>query len=127
VLCPRWLALLLLVLVPAIGNTQPIQADRPGQATPAYVVPKGTPQIEVGGTFARETSNGHTLIWDAPEPLLRYGVLERVELRLSADGWIGSHERGQETQNAGDRPSEYAGARATTDRHRLRGARAPIR
>lgn len=87
--------------MPATGRAEPIQADRPGSADPAYVMPKGTGQIEVGGTFEHETDNGHVATWDAPEPLLRFGVLERVELRLSADGWIGSHERGQQTENAG--------------------------
>jgi hypothetical protein len=98
-ICSRWLALPLLVLVQAPAWAEPIQADRPGQSDPAYVVPKGTWQIELGGTFER--TSGRVATWDAPEPLLRYGVLESVELRLSADGWIGSHERGSETENAG--------------------------
>jgi len=70
-------------------------------ADPAYVVPKGTGQIELGGAFERETDDEHVSTWDAPEPLLRVGVFERAELRLSAIGWIGSQERGQETENTG--------------------------
>ena len=98
---PSWLVLLLFVLLPASSHADPIQADRPGQADPAYVVPEGTGQIELGGAFERETNDEHVATWDAPEPLLRFGLVEGVELRLSADGWIGSHERGQETENDG--------------------------
>ena len=35
-----WLALPLLILVQASAWAEPIQADRPGQSDPAYVVPK---------------------------------------------------------------------------------------
>ena len=95
------LACLLFLLVPVTSAAEPIQADRPGEAEPAYVVPKGTGQIELGGSFERESDDEHVATWDAPEPLLRVGVLEGVELRLSAIGWIGSRERGHGTENAG--------------------------
>ena len=101
-ICQSWLALPLLVLVPASGRAEPIQADRPGRATPAYVMPKGAGQIQLGATYERD--NGHVATWDAPEPLLRYGVVERAELRLSAAGWIGSHERGAGDGERGQRP-----------------------
>src|SRR5262249_50225794 len=60
-----------------------------------------TGQIEMGGTFQRESDGGRVGTWDAPEPLLRVGVLDRVEVRLSAEGWIGSHEQGHGLQNVG--------------------------
>src|SRR5262245_40203998 len=93
--------LLVLVGVPLVGHADPIQTDRPGQTDPAYVLPKGTGQIELGAAFARENDDAHVSTWDAPEPELRVGVFERAELRITAVGWIGSREEGHDTENAG--------------------------
>src|SRR4029450_7683677 len=87
----RWLVLPLLLCLPATSGAQPIQADRPGVSEPPYVVPRGTGQIEAGVTFGRETDGGHVYTWLVPEPLLRVGVFERAELRLSGDGGRRGH------------------------------------
>jgi len=89
------------IAAPLAGRADPIQTDRPGQTDPAYVLPKGTAQIELGAAFARENDDGHMSTWDAPEPELRIGVFERAELRISALGWIGSREDGDGTKNQG--------------------------
>src|SRR4030095_8116016 len=56
---------------------------------------------EAGVTCERETDGGHVYTWLVPEPLLRVGVFERAELRLSADGFVSIHQRGEPTENTG--------------------------
>jgi len=68
-----------------------VQADRPGEATPPHLVPSGTIQLEAGTEFRRETGDDDhpdTGTLTLPEILLRFGVLDWLELRLEADGLL---------------------------------------
>jgi hypothetical protein len=63
--------------------------DRPDQTESAVVVPAGTLQIELGLLFVRESAGpGRVDLFQGPGTLLRWGLSERVELRLAWPGWI---------------------------------------
>lgn len=91
----------LLLCAPMVSAADPIAADRPGAADPAFVVGRGTAQIETGATFAHESDGADTDTWTLPEPLLRIGILDRAELRIAADGFISQHTDGEGTENVG--------------------------
>jgi hypothetical protein len=97
----RALAAGLLLCAPMPSIAEPIQADRPGQADPAFVVGRGTVQIEMGATYSRERNGEHVDTWTFPEPLLRVGVLDRAELRLAADGVVIRDVHGATTAHTG--------------------------
>lgn len=86
---------------PMISAADPIEADRPGFADPAYVLPRGAAQIEAGVTFSRESDGADADTWALPEPLLRVGILDRAELRIAAEGFVSEHTNGEGTENAG--------------------------
>jgi len=72
-----------LATVLQLGSSQsiePLSADRPDQTESASVVPIRYIQAEIG--FVQETQNATSSGISAPGLLLRYGVVERVELRL---------------------------------------------
>lgn len=98
---PLRLVLGLLLSTPLVSAADPIDADRPGLADPAFVVPRGTMQIETGVTFSHESDGEDVATWTLPEPLLRIGILDRAELRLAADGFISEHTHGEGTENTG--------------------------
>lgn len=86
---------------PAAAQLPFVQADRPGVATPPTLIPRGTVQVEGGVEFRRETGGDDepdqgTL--ELPDLLVRFGVLEWLELRLEADGLLHEFRDG-----AGDR------------------------
>lgn len=95
------LAVALPIGVPTAQAVEPIAPDRPGQADPATVLDPGVAQIEMAFTFSRETDGKDTDTWTVPEPLLRVGVFERVELRLAADGLVVIDERSGKTESTG--------------------------
>ncbi len=62
---------------------EPISTNRPSISQGASVVPKGTIQVEIGISYYKDTPNdtkikAHTY----PDMLLRFGVLDRLELQL---------------------------------------------
>jgi hypothetical protein len=77
--------------LPLRGQGPPtISTDRPGQATPPSLVPIGTVQLEVGLHYGRDdvaaggvTETMTTIV--VPGVLVRFGLLERMELRLATD------------------------------------------
>jgi hypothetical protein len=83
-------------IVPGIAM-QSFGADRPGLSDPTDVLWVGTIQIETGFELdgssstngAVETSSRQTVL---PQVLFRVGVLPRLELRVSADGYASSSE-----------------------------------
>ena len=85
-------AALLLVSCPGpvlAVNSEPIQANRPGQADPPTVLPAGVAQIEGGVTFERQTGDSpDTDTLSVPELELRLGIHERLELQLFIDGIV---------------------------------------
>jgi hypothetical protein len=71
-----------------------IITDRPDQTESAVTVPKGTVQIELGGTYESDKiDNSNSLLMpsfriktiSAPSVLVRWGILKNVELRLAAE------------------------------------------
>ena len=68
----------------------PLNADRPGEANPPTIVRPHSFQIESGVRLEAETDDDdpdrRTLTF--PDVLLRLGLVERLELRLAADGLL---------------------------------------
>ncbi len=63
--------------------------DRPDQTESSLNVPVGSLQIESGATYTDEDEDGqHTRVFEAPSTLLRFGLSERIELRLGIKGWL---------------------------------------
>jgi hypothetical protein len=85
------LAVLFVLLQPALCAAQAtavpeLVTDRPGFGESSGVVGRGTIQIETGLTL--EQTDAARRQFTAPQLLARVGVAPRVELRVSADGWI---------------------------------------
>jgi len=90
-LVPAILCLAVLLIGATASAQMPItQADRPGQGTPPEVIPKGTMQVEAGVEFCRQTDGDEpdTGTLTAPDLLLRIALVDRVELRLEAEGFL---------------------------------------
>ncbi|MDX1577335.1 MAG: transporter [Gemmatimonadota bacterium] len=86
------LALAAALLVPFAGraqDTDSIATDRPDQTTSAASVPAGFLQVELGWTFARESTDFETVDEHAlPGILLRVGLGAGLEARLGFGGYI---------------------------------------
>jgi hypothetical protein len=68
------------------GDDEPMAPDRPGVAESSQVVGKGRLQLETSLQWERERGDDlHTRTLSMPT-LLRFGVGERIELRLETDG-----------------------------------------
>jgi len=68
------------------GTQAPIATDRPSTTASSVVVPLGSLQAE-NGLADTEAQGQHTL--DGPETLLRFGLLSKTELRLTAPNYFG--------------------------------------
>ena len=68
------------------GAQAPIATDRPSTTASSVVVPPGSVQAENG--FAETVSQGQST-FDGPETLLRFGLLSKTELRLTAPDYFG--------------------------------------
>ena len=76
--------------VPA-AEVGPIEPDRPGQATPATLVPAGMLQLEAGFEISRASGNEDdpdTDSYEFPVTTLRLGLSRSVELRLGSDAFV---------------------------------------
>jgi outer membrane putative beta-barrel porin/alpha-amylase len=89
----RLILLASLTVVMASGQTtasnttaSPIATDRPAVTDSSVVVPAGSLQVESG--FAQTSSKGQDTL-DAPEMLLRFGVVSNTELRLTVPDYFG--------------------------------------
>lgn len=81
--------------------------DRPDQTESALVVPLGTLQVEIGATFEEDREAGReSERLEAPGTLLRWGLSERLELRLA---WPGEIEHETVADGAGTRRESLAG------------------
>jgi len=87
------LALVLLLLSSSAARSQeePLRSDRPDFTESSSTVGRGRVQLEGGYTFTHDSEAGietdeHVL----PELLLRAGLSDTVEFRLSWEGWIQS-------------------------------------
>lgn len=62
-----------------------ISTDRPTQAASPYLVPKGSLQIETGVIYTNQEDNTDIMeMWSIGTTMLRYGVYDNFELRLSS-------------------------------------------
>jgi hypothetical protein len=89
----RLILLASLVVVMASGQTagnsptvSPIGTDRPAITDSSVVIPAGSLQVESG--FAQTSTKGQDTL-DAPEMLLRFGVVPNTELRLTVPDYFG--------------------------------------
>ena len=66
------------------------QSDRPGEADPPTVLPKGAIQLEGGVRFERETGGDDpdTGTLKTPDLTVRVGLVDWLELRLELDGLL---------------------------------------
>lgn len=74
----------------------PISTDRPAGTASSLAVPPGSFQAENG--FAETVSQGQRT-FDGPETLLRFGVVSKTELRLTAPNYFGQVETGSGTSS----------------------------
>jgi hypothetical protein len=73
------------------SETGPISTDRPTQSASAFLVPKGTLQIETGffrlsenlGFVGVQNAKFETIVFNSTQ--IRYGISDRVELRFSQE------------------------------------------
>lgn len=66
--------------------TETIVTDRPDQTESASIVPGGYIQVELGGIYERENfDEGKTEIFSHPALLIRYGLLNNIELRFNLE------------------------------------------
>ena len=82
----------------------PFTTDRPSQSDASTLVPMGYFQAEAGYTYTEDDSTGATTkSHGVPNLSLRYGVMDRIELRLGWDGyqWI-NNDPGPAIRGAGD-------------------------
>lgn len=78
------LAILLVAFLSAVeGYSQAINTDRPTQSASAFVLPQGRLQLETGILF--QETNDFTNEWTINNSLLRYGLNDFFELRLTLD------------------------------------------
>jgi hypothetical protein len=72
----------------AAPSESPIVTDRPTDSASPVLVPRHTLQIEAGYKFTRlDDESGRTDDQKFPDLLARFGISERVEVRLTATGW----------------------------------------
>jgi hypothetical protein len=81
---------------------EPLQPNRPGQADPPTILAPGVVHIEGGFTFERETEGDpDTEMLTAPGIELRFGVHERFEIQLFADGFVHEWRNDDGNQSGG--------------------------
>jgi len=83
---------------------EPLVTDRPDFTESALTVPRGRFQLESGYTYTYDSGDGverqeHVY----PEFLLRYGIVDDVELRLTWFGHTHTEERSSQRNDAGRR------------------------
>jgi hypothetical protein len=73
-------------------ETLDLGADRPDFTEAATVIPRGSLQLELGGTWERD--DGGADAHSGPEALLRWGITDRLELRFELPEWVESNADG---------------------------------
>lgn len=74
--------------LPAAPIDDDLVTDRPDFTESALAVPRGRGQLEIGYTYTYDSGGGtRTHDHTYPEALLRLGLVDNVELRLSWSGW----------------------------------------
>ena len=73
---------------PASPEPTPIVTDRPSESAGPTVVPRRALQVEMGYKFSRVmTEDRRTDTHELPDLLLRFGVVRRLEARVTATGY----------------------------------------
>jgi hypothetical protein len=86
----------------------PINTDRPTFTPAKNVAPRGRLQFESGWTFNGDgTSRTRDYVYDFHELAVRYGLMDRVELRMFWLGQISPRSR-REEEARGDRSTARA-------------------
>jgi len=83
-------------------NPGPLSSDRPGQTTSPNVVPPCHPQVEVGWTHTenKDDNNTRTKSDQAPNTLLRIGVIPNGEVRIGYDGYTWQRNRPKNSEGS---------------------------
>lgn len=77
--------------LPAAARDNPLATDRPDFVESSAVVGKGRLQIESSVSIARDDADGsRRTAWSTPT-LVRFGINDRVELRVESEGAVGQH------------------------------------
>ncbi len=109
------------IIVPGLifcqSTTPPLSADRPDQTEAPYVVPQKSFQIETGIILANDKPERNVSITtnDLATTLLRYGLTDGIELRLSG-GYI---QQTTDDRSGSQTESGFAGIRAGSKFHLL--------
>ena len=80
-------ALVILLAVSRAGADEPMVTDRPDFTESSAAVPKGTVQIEAGGTYVEVEQSDETSLG---ELLVRWGIVKGLELRIGVGGFAWS-------------------------------------
>lgn len=87
-----WLFAVFLWIIPITthaGGTPPLTTDRPSQSDASTLVPRGYIQSEIGYTFTDDDTAGvATKSHSAPNLILRFGLLDELELRFGWNGYF---------------------------------------
>lgn len=83
-------AVLMMAASSLAAQSEPIDADRPGVAEGPGVVEVGTLQIELGVQSERSDDGGVSERERFMPTLVRYGLMDQLELRLETDGFASS-------------------------------------
>ena len=77
--------------------------DRPDRTESSFVVPRGLWQFELGWGHGEVSDQEHHIKLDqVPESLVRYGLLDRLELRIGWNGIQSQSEGDERLSGAGD-------------------------
>ncbi|MCF6279157.1 MAG: transporter [Flavobacteriaceae bacterium] len=75
----KYSCFLVLILISATTFSQQIITDRPDQTESSSTIPKNSFQIEMG---MQQSNNNSLTSFAGPSTLLRYGISDKIELRL---------------------------------------------
>jgi len=95
--------IMLVISIRAQDTTPELITDRPDRTESSYVVPRGFWQFELGWGHGEVSDEGKGSKFDqVPESLVRYGLLERLELRFGWNGIQSQSEGAERLSGAGD-------------------------
>ena len=105
VLATAWLAFASVAGAQDLGSTAPaaLVADRPGFADSTGIVGRGVVQFEAGFFYGRDGDGADQVgVLAVPNTLIRFGVGQRLELRLLTDGVVSSRADGARSTGFAD-------------------------
>ncbi|TVQ64979.1 MAG: transporter [Phycisphaerales bacterium] len=88
---------------PAAPLDGPLIGDRPDGTESVQTVPRGRTQIETGYTYTTNKDRGEREHrHEAPEILVRFGLVDNVELRLEWPGYVWTDSDGRSSADGAD-------------------------